>query len=881
MFSLAGFMRYDMLERDRQLALLKAAHAQVLQGPAGVCVTLSGEAGIGKTTLVQAFVQTLTPNAQVLLSGCEALFTPRPFGPLVDLADRFPPSVARALQQGQTYNGLFPELLRFFKESARPNVFVVEDAHWADSGTLDLLRYIGRRLRDVRLLMLLTHRDEALADAHPLSIVLGDLPPATTLRMALPPLTLAAVSEMARAAQRDSAEVYAATGGNPFYVTEVLAGQDQRIPPSVRDAVRSALARLPPDARTLAEWVSLFPGRAERRLLDPVAAAEPSAVEACLSCGLLHAGGDALSFRHEIARTAVYETMPAHRRFEGHRTIYRALFADPDEQAAPARLVHHAEAGGLHDELAALAPRAARQAAYTGAHREAARLYGIALRHSQRLDGAAHADLLEAYAHECMLTNQHGAALAAREQAHELRVAAGDTLRAGINLRWLARVHWLQNGSNPTTRRIAQQAIDTLMAVQPPHRELALAYSSMSHLHLLGEDMQAAQLWGLRAVELAETLDDAEAMSHALNNVGTAALRLRDDGAAWGRLARSLALALEHGLEQDAARAYNNLFILCVVHHDFALGLRTAEAGIAYCEAKGLDIFTVRIRIRRAFAHIMMGRWELADQDLSEVAQRHTPSAMEAATHRFVAHLLALRRGTPGAAAQIAATTAALRAARVEIWFISMAATLAEAAWLEGRSADILPLVAPTLRLMASLGDRWRAGELASWLVRAGGRIEGTLPDLPRPYALELRGDWRKAAESWKQLGCPYDRALALCAGDEAGLREALAIFAALGAASAAERVRQLLRERGASGVPRGPQPRTRDDPLGLTAREREVFELARDGLPGAEIARRLHRSERTVEHHLAAVYRKLGVGTRAELMARHPGAAPPSTAKK
>lgn len=520
-------------------------------------------------------------------------------------------------------------------------------------------------------------------------------------------------------------------------------------------------------------------------------------------------------------------------------------------------------------EVAAMAPRAAAHAATRGAHQEAARLYALALDRDDQLPESRRASLLELLADEYLLINRHRDAIRAREQAGAIHARVHDALRTGANLRALARLHWFDEGGRGVCLRLAQQAIDTLEPL-PPSRELALAFSTMSHLCLVGEDMQAAQLWGLRAIELAEVIDDTESLCSALNNVGCARLRLRDDALAWNRLARSLELALEHRLPMDAARAYNNLFILSVVHHDFDLAMRYAEAGIAFCEEHGLDVFDVRIRIRRAFAHIVRGQWDLASEDLEVVAERHSPSPMERATLGFVAALLALRRGTAGAAQRLNQAVQSMHTHRVEIWFITTAAAQAEAAWLAGDDAALIAAAQPALQAQRAIGDRWRAAELASWLGRAGVDADIEAADLPAPYAHELAGRWREAAREWQRLGCPYDRALALAGSDDDdALREALAEFERLGASAAAQRVRTLLRDRGARGVPRGPQPRTRDDPLGLTAREREVFALLREGLTNAAIAGRLHRSERTVEHHVAAVLRKAGATTRVELIAR------------
>ncbi|HET7527209.1 MAG TPA: LuxR C-terminal-related transcriptional regulator, partial [Burkholderiaceae bacterium] len=301
--------------------------------------------------------------------------------------------------------------------------------------------------------------------------------------------------------------------------------------------------------------------------------------------------------------------------------------------------------------------------------------------------------------------------------------------------------------------------------------------------------------------------------------------------------------------------------------------LRYAERGIAHCEAQGVELFNVRIRVRRAFVRIVMGDWALADADLDEVAQHHSPSPMEATTHSYVAALLALRRGDAQAVRRLLDAVADMRRKRLETWFIPTAVPLVEAAWLAGDQAALDAAARPGLARMLEVDDRWRIGELAAWLQRAGLPIDRSqLPPLPAPYALELSGRWCEAAAEWQRLGCPYDRALALCCGDSDALREALAIFRSLGAEPAAARTCALLRERGVRGVPRGPQPRTRDDPLGLTGRERTVFDLVRQGLSNAAIASRLHRSERTVEHHVAAVLRKSGSASRVELMARHRG---------
>ena len=858
----------ELLEREAPLAQLNQAMARVRRGAHGECVLVHGEAGIGKTSLVQLFVQSLDPaTTSTLIAGCEALYTPRPLGPLVDLADRFPPSVSVALHSGRTWNGLFPALLAALRDAPAPTLLAIEDMHWADAATLDFVRYIGRRLNDAATLLLLSYRSDELADDHPLRRVLGELPAATTTRIALASLSAGAVATLAARSARSAERVFEATGGNPFYVTEVLAAEGAGIPPSVNDAVLARLVRLSPAAREVAERVSLHPNRVDAALLNAIAPAAPEAIDECLQQGLLLAhGGAALGFRHELAREATYLAIAPFRRASLHAAVFGALREAGDSDEGLARQVHHAEGAGLVDEVVRLAPRAARHATASGAHREAAHLYALALRHGTAIAPAERAALLEARAIECMLTGLHGEAIRARREALALRRELGDRRGEGIGLRWLARLHgWGE--SIGAAFDYAHQAVVVLEAL-PPDAELAIAYSTLSSLCLVGERMGEVEAWGQKAIALAERIGDAAALSQALNNVGTARLRLADDPAAWQMLERSLELALENRLEPEAALGFNNLHLMSLVHRRYARAIEHAGRGIAYCEAKGIDVFATRIRTRRAFAQLQSGQWDLADADLAAARARDALSAMEQATRDFVQGLLDLRRGASGAPERLALTVATMQRLDVRIWFTSTAAACAEAAWLCSDAAAVRAAATPALELALALGDPWRAGELAAWLVRGGAAPGEDQTALAGPYALEVAGSARAAAEAWARLGCPYEQALALVGGGETDLREALQGFEQLGAAPAAEVARRRLRALGARGVQRGPRPRTQQDPLGLTTREREVFALLLQGLSNTAIAARMHRSERTVEHHVAAVFAKLGVNSRAELMA-------------
>jgi len=160
--------------------------------------------------------------------------------------------------------------------------------------------------------------------------------------------------------------------------------------------------------------------------------------------------------------------------------------------------------------------------------------------------------------------------------------------------------------------------------------------------------------------------------------------------------------------------------------------------------------------------------------------------------------------------------------------------------------------------------DPWLQGEFAFWMWRAGSAVE-TPRRIAAPYALQISGAWRAAAEAWREAGCPYEEAVALADGDESGQLAALESFERLGAGPAAEKLRHALRATGVRGIPRGPRPSTKENPAGLTSRQMEVLSLLAEGLGNSEIGGRLFVSTKTVDHHVSAILAKLDARTRGE----------------
>ncbi len=366
----------ELLERDSQLQQLSAALDGLIADGIGTCALVVGEAGVGKTSLVRRFLEVRRGQADVFWGACEALFTPRPLGPIGDIASLLPPGLAAQVHAGNTYSGLFPAFLAFLRERSRPAVLVIEDAHWADEATLDFIKYLGRRIDSSRPLLVVTLRDDELGLDHPLRRVLGDLPTAVTRRVALAPLSQGSVEQLARATGRDAVALHRLTGGNPLYVSELLAAPGVTVPASVRDAVLARFGRLSPAAQQIVELVAIEPGRLERAVIEAIIADAAQAMSEATGSGVLRAEAGWLAFRHEIARQCIEAELPPDRRAALHAQVLGVLRNEDVVLTSLAREVHHAIGAGRHDDVAALAPSAAEEAAGLGSQRERLRSIG-------------------------------------------------------------------------------------------------------------------------------------------------------------------------------------------------------------------------------------------------------------------------------------------------------------------------------------------------------------------------------------------------------------------------------------------------------------------------------------------------------------------------
>jgi DNA-binding CsgD family transcriptional regulator len=845
----------DLLERDDHLRRLERAFELAALGQ-GRLIALAAEAGAGKTALAGRFVADHRREAQIHWGSCENLSTPEVLLPLRDIAR----ASGSALPLGGDHIVCFEALLRLISAGPRPAVLVIEDIHWADTATLDLIRFLGRRIARVRALMLVTFRDEEVGARSAVRNLLGEVPAENVERMTLEPLSLAAVSRLAAQRGRRGEEVYALTAGNPFLVTEALAVDGSLPNEVVRDSTLARASRLSAAGRLVLEAVSIFPRRAETALIaDLVKKAVDTGLDECVDKGMLSLEGGVVRFRHELARRAIEGSISAMQLRSLHQRVVDVLKRRSDARAG--EVAHHAERAGDVPALLKFAQRAGENAARDGAPREAAAHFLAMLRHRDAL-GAMLADVLERYAEQAYLAGSADLAMASMTEAAQLRRTAGDVLALGRDLTRLTRFAWMC-GRRADAERFVAESI-AVLETAPPGAELAWAYSHQAQLDMLASRMDGAISWGGRALDLARRLGEREIIVHALANVGSAMVDDERSGECL-QLEESLALAVAGRFHDHVERASCNLTCTYFWRRDYQASLACIERGVSYATALELTHWEGYLRGWRCMVRVDQGMWPEATEEAREIASR----TFAADVYRFPALIalarLRIRRGEPDAETPLEAAHAVAATMSELQRSVYVATVAAEAEWLGSQSqglGDARGLLREVLRDARERRALWVIEDAALWLYMLGEEV-GDTAGFATPFREHCEGDWQAAATGWRALGRPYEEALALGGGDVGAQRQALEILDRLGAVPAAARVRRQLRSSGVQAVPRGPIAMTRANSAGLTRRQVQVLELLDQGLSNPEIATRLCISAKTAEHHVAGIMARLDSPTR------------------
>lgn len=855
----------DLLEREGALAVLRDAWSSAAQG-AGRVVFVTGEAGIGKTSLVGRFLEDLDADARTLVGTCDDLSIPRPLGPIRDLAGSASAALERALADGAAPHEVHALVIAELEQPPHPTVVVVEDLHWADDATLDLVTVVGRRIATLPALLVLTFRSGEAAPGHALHASVGAIRADDSDVVELEPLSEAAVASLAGA---DAEQVFAATHGNPFYVAELLASQDvSELPPSVANVVLGRASRLGDESRRLLELVSVVPSRIGIRLLDAVMPDWTAAAEEPERRQLLSVDATSVRFRHELARHAIRSSLPIATRRRLHGEILAALL---EARGDPSDIVHHAESAGARDVVGDYALVAARRAAALESNREAFSHYRRASDFVDRLPRAEQAQLFEELTQAAYYVARLDDAFWAIERASAVYEELGDVSSVGRCRRIMSRLHWYAGEGEPA-REQARAAVAILEPLGES-AELARAYSGMSQLAMLGQDIDRATLWGDRALELATRLGDDTTRAHALVNLGTTQIQVDPDATA--PLLEAYAVSDALGLREEAGRALTNLSFSLLYWARPSEALAYGRQALAYAQDHEVHQLASYIATLLAWMRLRCGAWADAEPVARrEVERGTTVPQLVAGT---VLAELAVRRGDPDAAERLRNLIAQADRAG-DLQRVSPVIEL-ETEWALLHDA---PMPVERFVKLAEATDArggfvgWGATRIGGWATIAGLELD-TGDSAAMPHAAMRDRDWRGAADAFGEIGWLYDRALMLSLlDDEAALLEALEVARRLGAEPLARRVALRLRGLGIR-VPRGQRGTTRSNPAGLTARQLEVLALVQEGLTNAQIAERLFVSPRTAEHHVAAVLTKLGAASRYEAGQRADELQPPA----
>ncbi len=735
----------------------------------------------------------------------------------------------------------------------RPSVLVIEDTQWAGEATLDVIKFLGRRIAPTNALVILTYRDTEVDNDHPLRRVVGDLPPQHLTRIHLDLLSQRGVEELLADAPFDIKDVMSLTDGNPLFVTEVLASGVDIVPASIHDAVLARSQKVSAGTRLALDVISVIPGGVDISLVEEVIDTSDEDLAEGIQQGLLRVRGNRVSFAHELQRRAVESELSDSERVRLNALVLASLPSDTD----PARLIHHAAEADDHAAIIELAPLAARAAAAVESHREAVEHFRRLGPHVRDIEPLARAEILDDWGHEEYLTDSVDAVEISR-QAVQVRRQVGDQRSLARSLSFSAKTEYNNNLVADSTLQNAQEAVEILESLGPGP-DLARSLSVNAFLTWVSDEGNETVLdMAGRALSMAEDSGDAGAIVETSHVKGQIQFS-RGLGGGMALLEMSLDRATNAGLHYEEVRALRNIAGMAGDTRDVQRAIDFSRR--ARDTAARYEMRVIETDAQSMYAEFLMwtGEWSAATDAATDVLGSN-PFA-DALAWRVIGTILA-REGKPGARDALERMWHVVDQANILTALDPSAAALAEYMWLTG---DLEPKWIDRLNEVLgegiAIGTPWPSGAFVFWMWKLG--LLHSVPDGTLSfYRGIVEGEYRKEAAFWEARGISYEHGLALMHGTEAEQIQAVRLFEQLGAEATASRLRRSMAAEGLK-VPRGSAHSTRDHAAGLTVRQAEVLELVAAGYTNVEIADQLFVSHRTVENHVSAVLLKLDASNR------------------
>lgn len=844
-----------LLERDEELALLSRA----LADPDARLVLVRGEAGIGKTALIRTFLESHEDEINALYGASDDLSTPQPFGPLWDVA-RTEPSLLEALERADR-PAVLNALLELFDRTLRPTVLILEDTQWADEATLDVIKYIGRRLEQTHGLLILTYREGEVDYSHPLRVVIGEIRPTNLLRIRLTGLSTKGIASMVHGTSLDIEEIVSMTDGNPLFVSEMLNSASEKIPISIQDSVIARAAKLPRAARSTLNLLSVMPGQVDRQTLEAFEVT-PDVLDEATKQGLIEQSVEGARFQHELTRRAVESALgDVERRRLNARVL--SVLAQAPGVVDPAILVHHAREAGDIEGIVAHAPVAAKAARAVDAHDEAVAHFRTLEPHLDRIEAPRRAAIYMDWAiSEALYLFHYREAGEILDRSIQLYRQIGDLNGLAEVLLLGVRIEEMNENPDASDRRMAE-VLSIVERGDQVHPARPKAVATQSWVTLMrGDDERTIELAD-KAIRLATELGDEPAHLSALTNKGSSAFRLGDrNGLALLDDVRARARKLGNAFEE--MRALHNAIAVALRSRQLGLADRLARQGIDLAAGMKLTNYESYFRANHAEVMLHRGNCDATDEFVSEALASGHEVIQQQHHLDWLYGRLGTRKGRPDAKRALLHSWESISHSRQIQNMTTAAAALAENLWVTGDTdPSLVEDFTGLLKSVIELGNRWDSGDLALWLWKMD-RLDAVPGEIAEPYRLIIDGRAEEAAREWDRLGYVYEKAIALSGADTDSQLQAIEELETLGANAVAAKLRQELRDQGVN-VPRGRARATRDHPVGLTSRQSEVLSLLAEGLSNVDIADLLFLSPRTVEHHVSAILTKLGAADRDE----------------